>query len=114
MKLINFNKLNIEQGSVLVYTILTIGVVLSIVFTLTSIFASKLKITSNYSDSITALYAAESGIEWQIYNQLKNPDANQPVLTNGATFTLITPSGTLPIKVIGKFRGISRSEEISL
>ena len=102
------------RGSALIFTILTIGIILSIVFVLTSIFAFKLRLASSYSDSVAAFYAAESGIEWEIFNYFKDPNASQPVLINGATFTIITPSGTLPIKVIGKFRGVSRSEEISL
>lgn len=102
------------RGTALVYTIFTIGIVLSIVFFLTSIFASKLRIDANYADSITAFYAAESGIELSIYNRFKDPDAVQPILTNGATFIFITPPGTFPAKVIGKFRGVSRSEEVSL
>jgi len=108
-----FKYLNTMQGSALVYTILTIGVVLNIVFVLTSIFASKLRLAFDYPNSVTALYAAESGVEWQLYNQFKEPDASQPVLTNGATFTITTPLGTFPIKVIGKFRDVSRSEEVS-
>jgi hypothetical protein len=107
-------KMSANRGTALVYTLLTIGVVLNIVFVLTSIFASKLRLAFDYPNSVTAFYAAESGVEWQLHNQFKDPDAAEPVLTNGATFTITTPLGTLPIKVIGKFRGVSRSEEVSL
>lgn len=107
-------KISVKRGSALVYTILTIGIVLNIVFVLISIFASKLRLAFDYPNSVTAFYAAESGIEWQLYNQLKDPDAVQPILTNGATFILTTPPGIFPLKMIGKFRGISRSEEVSL
>ncbi|TSC90932.1 MAG: hypothetical protein G01um10142_182 [Parcubacteria group bacterium Gr01-1014_2] len=101
------------KGTALVYTILTVGIFLSIVFFLTSVFSSKLRIDQNYPNSITAFYAAESGIEWQLYNQFKDPDAAGPILTNGATLTITTPLGTFPLKVIGKFGGVSRSEEVS-
>ncbi len=114
MKFNNLNNKITNRGSALVYTLLTVFVVLSIVFVLTSIFSSKLRIASSYPDSVVALYAAEAGVEWQIYNQLKDPDAAVPILTNGTTFSLISPPGTSPIKVIGKFRGVSRSEEVSL
>ena len=93
---------------------LTVGVILSIVFFLTSIFAVKLRLASDFSNSVAALYAADSAIEWQLYNTLKEPDANSPSLTNGATFAITTPLGSFPIKVIGKFRGVSRALEVSL
>lgn len=102
------------KGTALIYTLLTVGIILSIVFFLTSIFAVKLRIAFDYSNSVAALYAADSAIEWQIYNTLKEPDAAQPSFSNGATFTITSPLGSFPIKVIGKFRGVSRALEVSL
>ena len=96
------------KGTVLVYTILIVFITLNIAFFITSIFAAKLKSSYDYSNSVAALYAAESGIESQLYNFYKDPDANQPVLTNGAIFTITTP----PLRAVGKFRGVSRSIEI--
>ena len=103
-----------KQGTALIYVLLTVGIMLSIAFFMSTIFAAKLRLSFDFPNSVTALYAADSGIEWQIYNQLKNPDAVQPLLTNSATFTVVSPPGTFPIKVIGKFRGVSRALEISL
>lgn len=101
------------KGTALIYTLLTVGIILSIVFFMTAIFSSKLRLAFDFPNSVTALYAADSGIEWQVYNQLKDPDAASPSLTNGAAFTVTTLPGALPIKVVGKFRGVSRSLEIS-
>ncbi|MEK7537242.1 MAG: hypothetical protein AAB584_02255 [Patescibacteria group bacterium] len=97
------------KGTALIYVILTVGVILGIVFFTTAIFASKLRLAFDFPSSVTALYSAESGLEWQLYNTFKDPDANQPVLTNGSTFT----TSVSPLKSIGKFRGVSRSFEIS-
>ena len=102
------------KGTALIYTLLTVGIILSITFFLAGIFASKLRLAFDFPNSVTALYAADSAIEWQIYNALKEPDALQPSLTNGATFDITTPLGSFPIKVIGKFRGVSRALEVSL
>ena len=102
------------KGTALVYTLLTVGILLSITFFLTSIFAAKLRVAFDFPNSVTAFFAADSGIEWQIYNRLKDPDAGQPSLTNGAAFSITTPPGLFPMKVIGKFRGVSRALEISL
>lgn len=110
-----FKNLNIsKKGSALIYVLLTVGVVLNIAFFMASIFASRLKASIDIPNSVTALYAADSVVEWQLYNQFKDPDANQPSLTNGATFTITSPPGSFPLKVIGKFRGVSRAIEISL
>ena len=103
-----------SKGTALIYVLLTVGIVLSIVFFLTSIFASKLRVAFDFPNSVTALYAADSGLEWQFYNSFKDPDAVSPSLTNGATFTIVTPPGVFPMKVIGKFRGLSRALEASL
>ncbi len=102
-----------NDGTALIYVILTIGVVLSISFFLTSIFASKLRLAFDFPNSVTAFYAAESGLEWQFYNIFKDPDANQPIFSNEATFTILTPPGSFPVKVIGKFRSVSRAVEAS-
>ncbi|MBI4117285.1 MAG: hypothetical protein HY451_01180 [Parcubacteria group bacterium] len=103
-----------KQGTALIYVILTVGIVLSITFFLAAVFGLKLKSAFDYPNSVTALFAADSGIEWQLYNQFKDPDASSPSLTNGATFTIATPPGSFPLKVIGKFRGVSRALELSL
>ena len=103
-----------SKGTALIYVLLTVGIVLSIVFFLTAIFASKLRVAFDFANSVTALYAADSAAEWQIYDRLKEPNATQPSLTNGATFEITTPPGSLPVKVIGKFRGVSRAIEFSL
>jgi len=102
------------KGTALIYVILTIGIILNIAFFMSAIFAAKLRLSFDFPNSVIALYAADSGIEWQIYNQLKNPDAVQPLFTNDASFSVVSPPGAFPIKVIGKFRGVSRALEISL
>ena len=102
-----------SAGSALVYTFLTVGVMLSIVLFMSSVFAIKLRLSLDTANSVTAFYAADSALEWQLYNSLNDPDASEPVLTNGAVFVITSPPGTLPIKVTGKFQGTSRAVEVS-
>lgn len=99
-----------SAGVALIYTILVVFVTLNIAFFISSIFAVKLRSSFEYSNSVIAYYAAESGIEWQLYNSFKDPDASQPSLTNGATFTITSP----PLKSVGKFSGISRAIELNI
>ncbi|MEK7579594.1 MAG: hypothetical protein AAB469_00110 [Patescibacteria group bacterium] len=112
-----FKYLNIKKfkrGSALIYVLLTVGIILNIAFFMTSIFASKLKTSVDFPNSVTAFYAADSAVEWQLYDQFKDPNANQPSFSNGATFTITSPPGSFPLKVIGKFRGVTRAIELSL
>lgn len=102
-----------EKGAVLIYVLLIAGIVISIAFVLTSIFATKVRLAFDFPNSVTALYAADSALEWRLYNERQDPDAAQPFLTNGASFTITTPFGEFPIKAIGTFRGVSRALEVS-
>ena len=103
-----------NKGAALIYVMLTVGVVLGVVFFLTTIFSLKLRYAFDFPNSMTALYAADSGIEWQFYNKFKDPDAVSPSLTNGATFTILSPLGSFPVKARAVFRGVARSFEASL
>lgn len=95
---------------------------LAVTLTLTRIFIPKIRVTTEATDSAGAVYAADSALEWCLYNNRgKVPLLSQPVMSNNATYqiyrdgTLSTcPSGeTLNYRTVGTFRGVSRSFEIS-
>lgn len=102
-----------NQGSVLIYVLLIINLLITITFILTAIFAIKTRIAFDFPNSVAAFYAADSAIEWRIYNEFKDPDATSPTFSNGATFSITTQPGLLPIRAIGTFRGVSRAIEVS-
>lgn len=102
-----------NKGTVIIYVLIISSIAMGIVFLLTSIFASKVKTALEFPKSITALYAADTGIEWRIYEEMKG-GSNQPSFSNGASFSVETPFGSFPIKVIGNYKGANRSLEVSM
>jgi len=78
-------KINSESGVIIVYSILMVGVLLAIVTTLSALFSAKVRLSSDVKSSVSALYAAESGVEWCLFRK-KDGNAPIPVLDNGATY----------------------------
>ncbi len=89
---------------------------LLISLTLSAIFLPKIKSATNASSSVSAIYAADSGIEWCLYtNRGKTPARPTPTLTNGATYT-ITPSDCMIVplnhQAVGTYHGVSRALQV--
>src|SRR5438105_172610 len=77
-----------ESGSIIIFTVLMMGSILAITLTLAAIFLPKIKTAISATSSIGAIYAADSGVEWCIYTNRGYAALPQPVLDNGATFTI--------------------------
>jgi hypothetical protein len=114
-----------ERGAILVYSILVLSFIITIAFSVTAIFLPKLRIASEPIKSIAALEAADSGLEWCLYINRRNPATTPapPVLLNGAAVTVYYPaSGTavatcnpsqnLDYRAVGTYQGVARSLEI--
>lgn len=111
-----------QRGSIIVFTVLMLSAILAISLTLTSIFIPKIRSITEAADSIGAIYAADSAMEWCLYNNRGNaPSLPQPIMSNSATYQIhrngtpsVCPSGeTLNYRTVGTFRRVSRSFEIS-
>jgi hypothetical protein len=112
-----------KDGQAIVISILLVGVLLSIVLTLSSIFAPKVRSSSEIKRSSAALYAAESGVEWCLYIKRKDPQPAppSPVMSNSASYINGFSGNALfasdcsadTIKVMGIYQGVSRTFEIS-
>ncbi len=111
-----------SKGSIIIFTVLMLSVILAITLTLTRIFIPRIRSITEATDSLGAIYAADSAIEWCLYsNRSKNPLLAQPVMANGATYQIFSgnsPSscpggGPINYRTVGTFRGVSRSFEIS-
>lgn len=111
-----------EKGSILIYSVLMLGVILTITLALGNILLPKLKTASNAINSTTAAYAADSALEWCLYTQrAHSPAISQPTMANGATFAVYYPGSAntlatcaptetpLNHRVVGTYRGVSRS-----
>ncbi|MBI2062173.1 MAG: hypothetical protein HYT64_00545 [Candidatus Yanofskybacteria bacterium] len=110
-----------QRGSILIYSVLMLGVILTITFALGNILLPKLRTATNEVNSTAALYAGDSALEWCLYVNRKNPvPSATPMLplSNGATATVYQGTtatlatcheATLNHRAVGNFRGISRS-----
>src|SRR3989344_3687034 len=111
-----------QKGSILIYSVLILGVILSTTLALGNILLPRLKTAGNAINSAVAEYAADSALEWCLYTQRgKLPATGQPVMANGATFAVYFPgsantvatcdSAEIPLnhRVVGTYRGVSRS-----
>ena len=111
-----------NKGSIIVFTVLMLSAILAITLPLTRIFIPKIRAITEVTDSIGAIYTADSAMEWCLYtNRGKVPSLPQPVMSNGATYQIYrnsTPSAcssgeTLNYRTVGTFRGVARSFEVS-
>lgn len=120
--LLKFGPLKNQSGSIIIFTVLMLSTILAITLTLTRIFIPKIRTITEATESIGAIFAADSAMEWCLYtNRGKSPPLSQPVMQNGATYQIynnsapsICPSGeTLNYRAVGIYRGVARSFEIS-
>ena len=109
-----------QDGAAVIFALLLTGLFLSIILSLSMIFIPKIRVAGDIKRSVSAVYAAESAIEWCLYvNRIAS--ASLPVLDNGSTFIngftgvsfISSDCTSLPIKAIGTYQGVARSFEIS-
>ncbi|MFH1769446.1 MAG: hypothetical protein ABH833_02140 [Parcubacteria group bacterium] len=109
-----------NSGIALISAVLMVGILLGIAFTVSGIFIPKMKASSESRKSVTALYAAESGAEWCIYVRNHDPDPDAPSMGNNSDYydkngnTLgVDDCNSMPIKVLGEFKGVTRAFELA-
>lgn len=101
-----------EKGVIIIFTAIILGILLSVSLALAAIFNPKIRLTTEIKNSVGAFYAAESGLEWCLYNNqiAPTPTPPPPTMANGATYQL-TPadcSGS-SLKSVGSFKDVTRA-----
>ncbi|MDO8443459.1 MAG: hypothetical protein Q7S78_00490 [Candidatus Azambacteria bacterium] len=104
-----------EKGIAVLITVTIISIVMLVATLIANIVATQLKLASDIADSTTAIYAADSGVEYKLYRIRKEGDTAgaEFSLSNGAT-VLVTVSGALPnltIKSLGSYLSVKRQFE---
>lgn len=109
-----FKKTKKQEGVAILVSVLFIGILLSIVFALSAIFIPKLKSAAEIKNSVTAAYAAESELEWCLY-ELRVGDVSPPAMANGSTYVPLAPAdcSVSPVRAVGSYRGVTRAFELS-
>lgn len=119
--------LNSRKGQVMLLSVLTLGAVMLGATAISGFLVLyQIRMSSNYADSATAIFAADAGIEWGIYEFTK-PTSTPPSVTfnNGAHFDVICKDGTgaavqctnastTLIRSTGYFRSATRVFELNL
>src|SRR3989344_784001 len=120
MWLMNFN---MQKGSIIIFSVLMLGVILTITLALGNIFLPRLKTSSQAIDSIAAIYTADSALEWCLHEQRSRlPSVSAPTISiSGATYVIYFGSGLascapteahLNHRAVGTYRGVTRSLEM--
>lgn len=115
-------KITKNKGMALILSVIILTAVLAIALTAGKIFTDRIKMSRNTSDSMKAYYAAESGIEYALY-QIKNSqeieashkcnvDMTNWQTVDGAFYCLKQEGDT--IKAIGKAGEARRGVEVEV
>lgn len=105
---------NKDRGITLLLTIIILSTVLLIATLIVMVTITQLKLASDINNSTVAIYAADAGAEWRLY-QILNGSIPPLAMDNGAVITT-TVTGILPnitIKSLGSFKNTSRQFEIT-
>lgn len=101
------------KGQVMLLTVLILsGSILGASTIAGYLMLLKVRGASDITNSAKAIFAADTGIEWELYKQFKSPDYPKPSLSNNADF--ISSNDTQKIKSIGESNNIFRAFESDL
>ncbi|MBU2082236.1 pilus assembly PilX N-terminal domain-containing protein [Patescibacteria group bacterium] len=107
--------INKEKGIAVLITMMIISIVMLVATLIASVVSVQLKLASDIGDSITAIYAADSGIEYKLYQIRKEGilENMEFSLSNGATVsvTVLRAFPNLTIKSLGSYLLVKRQFE---
>ena len=105
-----------RRGQVMLLTVVLLsGVVLGATAVAGILMLQEIRQAGNATDSAKAIFAADTGIEWELYKRFVNKKYSMPTMTNGAEFETASTTGT--IKSIGYSdarRRVARSFRVDL
>ncbi|MBI2676803.1 MAG: hypothetical protein HYX21_02550 [Candidatus Yanofskybacteria bacterium] len=110
-------KIKLQDGQILIFAAIILGVMVLTSISLQAILLSKLRLSAEVKNSVGAAFAAESGLEWCLYNNQISPSPTPwpaPIMANGSTYQVFPPDCTGEVlKSIGTYKGVVRSFEAS-
>ncbi|MDD3614108.1 MAG: hypothetical protein PHF40_00070 [Candidatus Pacebacteria bacterium] len=119
MKINKEKQLKNQQGQAMLITMLILMSSFLISMALGSLVLYELKSMIFTGESVKALYAAESGLEWQLYqvnhSTGEGEESARPIMTNGTSFTVTLISnneGYITIRSVGKSINTYRALEV--
>ena len=109
------NKNKREKGIALLLTIIILSATMLTATLVATIVIIQLKLSSDINNSTIAIYAADSGIEWQLYQIRNGASVPAPNMSNGATIstTVIGNYPNFTIKSLGSYGLVKRQLEVN-
>ncbi len=111
--------MNNQKGSIIIFSVLMLGVILAITLALGNIFLPRLRTSNDAINSVAAIYAADSALEWCLHEQRgKLPSVSAPTMSINATYVIYFGSGLascastetpLNHRAVGTYGGVTRS-----
>lgn len=100
------------RGQIMLLTVLVLGASMFLAATVAGyLLLLRIRQSTDVVNSTKAIYAAEAGIEWDLYARFKDPDRRAPEFVNGASVVVSsTPEGA---KAIGASNKIFRALRLS-
>lgn len=115
--------MNKQSGSVIIFSVLMLGVIITITLALGNIFLPRLRTSTETINSVAALYSADSALEWCLHQQRgRLPSVDTPTISIGGTYILYFGAGLascvpaenpLNHRSVGIYRGVTRSLDIA-
>ncbi len=106
---------NNQKGIALLLTTIILSIVMLTAVFISNIVLTQLRLAGDINDSAAAIYAADAGVEWQLYQIRQGVSIALPSMSNGAK-VLVVLTGAYPnftIKSLGSYRTIMRQFEVS-
>lgn len=110
------NKFLNNKGQAMLITLLILSASFLIAMALGSLVLYELRSMIFTGESIKALYAAESGLEWKLFEIIKSTAIERPIMSNNSSFDVSVsnpPAGGTLIKSIGQSGNNFRALEAS-
>jgi len=114
--------MNNQQGSILIFSVLMLGVILTITLALANMFLPRLRTSTEAINSITAIYTADSALEWCLHEQRGiSPSVTAPIMSIPATYVIYFGAGLascatteVPLnhRAVGTYNGVTRSLDV--
>jgi hypothetical protein len=114
IKYLIHNKKDRLSGQIFLMSILILSAVMTSALFLMSIFIKDFRQSIETSESVKAFYAADSAMEWQIFNTLNDPDASAPIMMNNTRYDFKNDYAiSRNIKTTGVSKKVRRGLEVT-
>lgn len=104
------------KGQIFIMSIVVLSSVMMVGLLLITAFTKGLRQANQSTDSLKAFYAADSGLEWELYKTFVNENVNKPTIERATIDTFnsfLSPSARFnSIKAVGEYGEVRRGLEL--